>query len=61
MFGRENHKEEWTGFLDCDKFIYDAIKSNKKLEANIKELEAELRKHKVEHQNLWVNLLATFS
>lgn len=51
MFGRENHKEEWTGFLDCDKFIYDAIKSNKKLEANIKELEAELRKHKVEHQN----------
>lgn len=44
MFGCENHKEEWTGFLECDKLIYDAIKYNKKLEANIKELNAQISK-----------------
>lgn len=44
MFEFENHKDEWLGFLDCDKLIYDAIKENRKLKAKIKELEAELSK-----------------
>ena len=37
-------KDEWLGFFDCDKLIYDAIKENRKLKAKIKELEAELSK-----------------
>lgn len=42
MFERENHKDEWIGFLDCDKLIYDVIKENKKLKAKIKELDAQI-------------------
>lgn len=44
MFGSENHKNEWIGFLDCDKFIYDVIKENKKLKAKIKELDVQIYK-----------------
>lgn len=42
MCGRENHKDEWIGFFDCDKLIYDVIKENKKLKAKIKELGVQI-------------------
>lgn len=49
MFGRENLKEEWADCLVCETLVYDAVAADEvmdKMEARIKELEAELRKQK---------------
>lgn len=47
MFGRENLKEEWADCLVAETLVYDAVNADEvmdRMEARIKELEAELAK-----------------
>lgn len=64
MFGRENLIWEWSDDLDTGFKVYDMAQANEvmdAMESRIKELEAELRKLKAEHQKLWVKVSGIFS